>query len=40
MVVNDAITIFGEELTRLRAESAPVLGRRREAVTSLAPGPQ
>ena len=26
IVVNDAVTIFGEELTRLRAESAPVLG--------------
>jgi hypothetical protein len=26
VVVNDAVTIFGEELTRLRAESAPVLG--------------
>jgi len=26
IVVNDAVTIFGEELTRLRAESAPVIG--------------
>jgi hypothetical protein len=26
IVVNDAVTIFGEELTRLRAESAPVPG--------------
>ncbi len=26
VVVNDAITIFGEELTRLRTESAPVPG--------------
>jgi len=26
VVVNDAVTIFGEELTRLRAQSAPVLG--------------
>jgi hypothetical protein len=26
IVVNDAVTIFGEELTRLRAESAPDLG--------------
>jgi hypothetical protein len=26
IVINDAVTIFGEELTRLRAESAPVLG--------------
>jgi hypothetical protein len=26
VVVNDAVTIFGEELTRLRAESTPLLG--------------
>jgi hypothetical protein len=26
VVVNDAVTIFGEELTRLRADSAPALG--------------
>jgi hypothetical protein len=26
IVVNDAVTIFGEELTRLRAASAPILG--------------
>jgi hypothetical protein len=26
IVLNDAVTIFGEELTRLRADSAPVLG--------------
>jgi hypothetical protein len=26
IVLNDAVTIFGEELTRLRVEAAPVLG--------------
>ena len=33
VVVNDAVTIFGEELTRLRAESAPGARGRRTAAT-------
>jgi hypothetical protein len=36
IVVNDAVTIFGEELTRLRAESAPLRGA---AKISPAPSP-
>jgi hypothetical protein len=39
VVVNDAVTIFGEELTRLRAESAPVLGDA-ERPSPSPPGPQ
>ena len=35
IVVNDAITIFGEELTRLRAETAPVLGDAERPPSSL-----
>jgi hypothetical protein len=30
IVLNDAVTILGEELTRLRAESAPLIGRARQ----------
>ncbi len=30
IVLNDAVTILGEELTRLRAESAPLVGRARQ----------
>ena len=35
VVVNDAVTIFGEELTRLRAETAPVLGDAERPPSSL-----
>ena len=37
-VLDDAVTILGEELTRLRAESAPLLGRAPEP-SPLAPIP-
>jgi hypothetical protein len=37
IVVNDAITIFGEVLTRLRAESAPVLGDAERPSSSSSP---
>ena len=41
VVVNDAITIFGEELTRLRAESAPGPGDAgRPSPSAAASGPQ
>jgi len=39
VVVNDAVTIFGEELTRLRAESAPGPGDA-EGPSPSPPGPQ
>jgi hypothetical protein len=41
VVVNDAITIFGEELTRLRTESAPGPGDAgRPSPSAAAPGAQ